>query len=324
MVNLLRKYKKYKQSKALNLDSIQCLSHEFGSVKNKIYEKLLLYYTNNNKRLMESLHSAAIYKIIQKRYKNHLLNTVSIDDNWSSKAFPKVIWWCWLQGEEQIPELSKICLHSLRRELPDYRIRIITLENLHKYVEIPKIIQNKYKAGWIGGAQFSDVIRLLLLAEYGGIWIDSTVYCTDNKLVKRIEKKDMFVYQNILTPNSDVIKMSNWLIATKKNNPYINEAARLLVHYYENSNYTEDYFICHLILTMLSKKYFKIWNSMDVYNNINPHMMQYMLNKKFSQEAFEGIISNASFHKLNRHIDFTSGDTFYNYLKLKDSLCEKK
>lgn len=95
-------------------------------------------------------------------------------------------------------------------------INVVTLDNLDHYLKLPRIIFDKYNRGWISGAHLSDVIRINLLAYYGGIWIDSTVFCSDDRMKKVIEESNMFMYQNLMTSNSQDIKMSNWLMATKK------------------------------------------------------------------------------------------------------------
>lgn len=113
--------------------------------------------------------------------------------------FPKIIWWSWLQGESEAPELAKVCLESLRKNFPDYKIVIVTNDNLDNYVKLPQTILDKFNAGWIKGAHFADIIRLNLLAKYGGVWMDATVFCTGNRFIKVIEISDMFMYQNLLS-----------------------------------------------------------------------------------------------------------------------------
>lgn len=41
----------------------------------------------------------------------------------STGAIVKKIWWCWLQGEDQSPEMCKMCLNSLRKQFPKYEIQ---------------------------------------------------------------------------------------------------------------------------------------------------------------------------------------------------------
>lgn len=306
-------FRKSKGNYGLNFQ--QCYSRKIKLLVDKIHYKIFSYYSGSDNNVIEAIHSAWTYKKITKRYSNVISNKASADSKWKNKKMPKIIWWCWLQGLDNIPELPNVCLKSLKKQLPEYKIVLITLDNLKDYVELPDIIYAKLNAGWISGAHFSDIIRLALLAKYGGIWIDSTVYCTDAKIVKIIENSDMFMYQNLMSSNSNIIRMSNWLMATKKGNPFFKEASQLLNDYYVTNSYTEDYFICHLILTILSNKYSEIWNGMEAINNTDPHMLQLKLNDHFSSSVYQRILVKSSFHKLNRHFDLKEGDTFYNHIK---------
>ena len=92
---------------------------------------------------------------------------------------PKIVWWCWLQGLDNAPDIVKACLRSLQRHLPkDYEIRIIDEHNWKEWVTLPQYIVEKRSAGRIPAALFSDLLRLELLIKYGGTWIDATVLCT--------------------------------------------------------------------------------------------------------------------------------------------------
>ena len=90
----------------------------------------------------------------------------------------KVIWWCWLQGFDNTPEIVMACHGSLKSNLIDYEIRIIDSGNWSQYVQLPDYIVERWNKKQIPSALFSDLLRLQLLIEYGGSWIDSTVLCT--------------------------------------------------------------------------------------------------------------------------------------------------
>ena len=45
-------------------------------------------------------------------------------------------------------------------------------------MELPGYIVEKWGKGQIPAALFSDLLRLQLLIKYGGMWIDSTVFCS--------------------------------------------------------------------------------------------------------------------------------------------------
>ena len=76
-----------------------------------------------------------------------------------------------------MPELVKMCNDRLRQVLPDEaEIHMITEKNYKEYVELPDYIIQKFKTGKMSITALSDVLRVALLSEYGGFWIDSTVF----------------------------------------------------------------------------------------------------------------------------------------------------
>lgn len=91
---------------------------------------------------------------------------------------PKIVWFSWLQGIDQAPDLVKVCLASQRKHLPDYEFRVFDLSNYQHWIELPEYIVRKYKKGLIPAASFSDLLRLSVLQKYGGVWMDATVFCS--------------------------------------------------------------------------------------------------------------------------------------------------
>ena len=61
---------------------------------------------------------------------------------------------------------------------PECEMRIIDQNNYTDYVEIPESIIHRVKRGELSVTHLSDMIRLRLLAQYGGIWTDSTLLMT--------------------------------------------------------------------------------------------------------------------------------------------------
>ena len=90
----------------------------------------------------------------------------------------KIIWFCWLQGYNNAPDIVKACHNSLRQNIPDREIIVIDEKNWRDYIELPNYVVDKWEKKQIPAALFSDLLRLELLIKYGGTWIDSTVLCT--------------------------------------------------------------------------------------------------------------------------------------------------
>ena len=88
------------------------------------------------------------------------------------------IWICWWQGIDNAPEIVKACVNTIKRNAGEYEVIVITDDNYKNYVQFPDWLEEKRKKGIISRTIYSDLLRLNLLARYGGIWIDSTFFCT--------------------------------------------------------------------------------------------------------------------------------------------------
>lgn len=88
------------------------------------------------------------------------------------------IWVCWWQGLDNAPEIVKKCVESIKRYAGGYEVIIITDNNCKDYVQFPEWLEEKRKKGVFSRTHYSDLLRMSILSKYGGIWIDSTFFCT--------------------------------------------------------------------------------------------------------------------------------------------------
>ena len=89
---------------------------------------------------------------------------------------PKIIHYCWF-GHGEKPELAKKCIASWRKFCPDYEIREWNEDNCD-CLAMP-FMAEAYAAKKY--AFVSDVMRLIVLEQYGGVYFD-----TDVELVRDI------------------------------------------------------------------------------------------------------------------------------------------
>lgn len=92
------------------------------------------------------------------------------------------IWVCWWQGLDAAPALVKRCVESIKKHAENHEVVILTEDNYKNYVDIPKWVEEKKEKGIITRTNYSDLLRLSLLAEHGGMWLDSTFFCTADVL----------------------------------------------------------------------------------------------------------------------------------------------
>ncbi|QNQ80527.1 capsular polysaccharide synthesis protein [Lactobacillus sp. PV034] len=116
---------------------------------------------------------------------------ISLQPNPINKSIEinNTIWTMWWQGEKNAPDIVKVCIKKLRDE--NKKVVVITKDNYLKYVTLEKEIVKKFKEEKISFTHFSDIIRVNLLFNYGGMWIDSTVLAT-KKIQNSILKKEFY------------------------------------------------------------------------------------------------------------------------------------
>lgn len=132
---------------------------------------------NVKNRLMEK-HKIML-DFLEDKYKNYWATYKFTKDlPESDERLRNKIWICWWQGLDNAPEIVKACVGSIKRYAGDYEVICITEENYKNYVTFPKWIEEKRKQNIISRTIYSDLLRMNLLSTYGGLWIDSTFFCT--------------------------------------------------------------------------------------------------------------------------------------------------
>ena len=205
------------------------------------------------------------------------------------------IWWCWLQGEENAPELCKACLKSIRKNCPEHEIIVITEENYKDYVSFPDFIIEKYQKGLISKTHFSDLLRLQLLITHGGAWIDSTCYLSEKP--DFIFNTPLFVFQN-KERGDNSIAASSWLISSEKNNPILLLTRDMIFDWWKKHNHLFHYFLLHFFFTMAAEFYKDEWADIPFFSNLPCHIMQRELFNPFEPVRFEQIKKMSAVHKL--------------------------
>lgn len=232
------------------------------------------------------------------------------------------IWFCWLQGLEQAPDVIKVCYNSILRNLPNYELILIDNENWKEYVELPKYIIEKWVKEIIPPANFTDLLRLQLLIHYGGSWIDSTVLCTgitpqNEEYTRPYLNADLFVFQ-YTQPGSNLYSgISNWFITSCTNNEMLMVLRDMLYAYWKDYNCLIDYYIFHLFFSMLKDVYSDEMAAMPYGYSVNSLALGRHLGDKFDKNKWDRFTSKVCFHKLLYNLSKTTlkdENNYYNYI----------
>ena len=125
------------------------------------------------------LHNRQISAFLQEKYSALLERHAHADEKIYPPATEYQIYFCWLQGEGNLPPVVRCCYNSLRQNAGRYKIIFLDEKNFSKYVDLAPHIMDKFRAGKISRAHFSDILRVNLLERYGGLWLDATILVTE-------------------------------------------------------------------------------------------------------------------------------------------------
>lgn len=273
-----------------------------GVLGTAIGEFLLL---GKSRTALEILRLSTQLKTKQKLYKKyrHVLEKFEAEYNPDlPHESSNKVWICWFQGLEEAPEIVKRCYKSIKQNLTDREIILITSENMDQYVQFPQYIIDKWKSGVITNTHLTDLLRLELLIQYGGMWVDATVFCSEERknIPDYFFESDLFFYQS-LKPGRDgkATYLSSWLISAKANNRILLATRELCYAYWKRNNRMDDYFLLHDFLSIVLDKYEDDWKKIIPRDNATPHILLLRLFDIFDEKTWDSIRTQTPFHKLS-------------------------
>lgn len=228
-------------------------------------------------------------------YKNALNNGIY--------AYDKNIWVCWWQGEDQAPEIVKKCIESIRKNAPHYNVVIITDENYKQYVSFPNWIEEKKSAGIISRTHYSDLLRLELLARYGGLWIDSTFLCVNSDVEDYFEwplwsvKRPDYFHASIASGY-----FANYSLGCDSEHRKIYAVIRdFALEYWKTNNMMIDYLFLDYLIVLAQRHCTEVSNAFSKIppNNSNCDELYKVLGKPYSQEKWQHMKENTALFKLS-------------------------
>lgn len=273
-----------------------------------------------NLDIMNQIYDLRAYRRLKRKYMQ-LLDKFEPKAAIPGQETRKIIWICWLQGEESAPNLVKKCIASIRQFAKDYEVCIITQDNVNQYVEIPEFIRRRLEKKQMMPAHFSDYIRLALLEKYGGIWIDATVLLT-SPIPDDVASAPFFCFQKSSVSKSPM-PLSNWFFVSEANHWFIQMTKYLLEEYWKREKHVRHYLFFHLLFALVidyNETTHKMWSEMPYYDNVAPLTLLPFLFKPFDTQKFERFCKNSFAHKLTyKYFNFMgadteAADTFYGHI----------
>ena len=265
---------------------------------------------------------SVISNFLKKEFKEHL---IILDHTYTHDSLTPIekdapIWVCWFQGEEQMPRIVQACYHSILQNASTHPVHLITMDNYATYVTLPDHIIQKLNSGIITLTHFSDILRVSLLAKYGGAWMDATILLS-NKI--DFEEASFFSLKQYPIDSLYVsnYRWTGFFMAGGINNTLFIYLSDLLFFYWENFDKLIDYLLLDYLIHFLYDNKPSIKKMIDSvpYNNQELYFLQKNTNMKFEEKRYTDLCKKTFIHKLTWKKEFIEVNsdglpTYYHHL----------
>ena len=285
-------------------------------------------YRNNLSLLITNLH--LIFSNNAEKYylKKHTLNgelleniiKLPVNNEPPTEVEVYNVWVLWWQGEENMPPIVKCTYNSIKR-MTNKNVVLITQKNWTNYITPDPWIIEKVNTKKMKLPALSDYIRASLLYEYGGLWIDSTVLCTD-RIPEYVYKSTLFsIHANKIT--NKYIAFGRWnvqILGTNKKHLYIFKCIKhIFSEYWKKYDDIMDYLLVDYSINYIYNSDTETKNLINSIPFTNPkmHELRALFNENFDESKYNALIQNTYFFKLSYKTPINRKNdqyTFYNYI----------
>ena len=233
----------------------------------------------------------------------------------SAHAEPKAsgerrIWVFWGQGEDSMPELIRACYKQLVALNGD-AVTLVTNQNVHEFLDIPAAIYEKVERGAISWAHFSDIIRTSLLARYGGLWLDATVWITRQFPFEEFGEMPFYSANGKVAVSSRAVRFwtsfqwnwSGWcLYASNKNEVLFSFVSEMLINLAQREKYLLDYVLVDYCIYYACRKLPGVGDAMSECNKTEfryRNRLAELMNRPYNEQEYEQLTATDYVFKLS-------------------------
>lgn len=230
------------------------------------------------------------------------------------------IWVMWWQGAEQMPPVVKACHESLLRHARGLEVVVITKDNIDEYVKLPEHIRRKLDEGRISLPALSDYIRVSLLSDYGGIWIDSTMFFVRDIPSAAINGHFFTIREHKEAANFFCVSHSEWsgqfLAATMTHCRIFEKERKMWETYWENYDSNIEYLMTDFFKARIFATDSEARRMLEAGKPTNGklYMLSENINATYDATLWEKMSEGEECFKLTYKMKFKEGDTFYHRL----------
>ena len=272
----------------------------------------------NVQRICDKRHDVTI-SYLKREFSDFLNDYEFVTD---SKHNSRVIWSLWFQDYKNAPEIVKRTLDIMKDYAyqEKYDFILLNKDNFQKYVDIPEYILDKLNKKLISYANFSDILRVALLAKYGGVWIDSTVFIRKDFPVCWLELPLFSLKTGKYEDYSPNIAKHRWKTFLLSGNSALFSFTRdFFFEYFKKYDRTIDYLLIDYIFSIAYIMNKDIREQVDAIPIANKNLfkLEKLLGEQYDKNVWENLIKDTYVFKTTYKLSDTilgSENTYYDYL----------
>lgn len=204
------------------------------------------------------------------------------------------IWICWWTGLDSAPLLVKQCVKSIRKHAIGHPVNFITQDNYKEFLSIPEYILDKLSTGKMCVANFTDYLRFSLLEKYGGIWLDATIYVSQ-------DLPESYFANSIFTCKSQEIecryiskfRWTSFCFGGWKGNVLFKFFKAAFEKYWKEQDAAVDYLLVDYIIDIASRNITAVSQQLEKVpiNNLHRDDLQAAMNDALDETKIDDIIN---------------------------------
>lgn len=119
--------------------------------------------------------------------KDAVINTTSHGSSTGNAGVPRIVWMLWFQGWDRAPQVCRRCKSTFELWNPGWEVRALSEADLPavladycgEFSTLCEAMNPLASMGmsWIPPAAAADLLRLVLLSRFGGVWADASILC---------------------------------------------------------------------------------------------------------------------------------------------------
>ena len=236
------------------------------------------------------------------------------------------IWVFWGQGEENMPPLIRACHRQLTHF--NHNVTLVTNQNVDNYISLSPVIMDKVLSGHITWAHYSDIVRNTLLAQYGGLWLDATVWVSGKIPFEKLSQLSLFSSNGKVPITNHSIRFwtsfeynwSSWcLFANAKKYKLFEFVSEMLQAIAINERCWPDYVIQDYLILYACQNFQQVKNDMQKcqkYECKYRNRLAELMNSPWSEKDYLNLIKTDFVFKLSfrskwKRYDPSGKQTFY-------------